>query len=189
MVIIKVLVKYLLITLILTFCTFPWNNSLGESEGYLFEGNTKVELKEKEKEINCITRLLWYEARGESKEGIKAVLSVVKNRTEHPKYPGSYCKVEQQPKQFSYFKKGRAYKIKPKNSTEETKLDYIQNLAYDAVHGRFDGVLPSSVIFYMRKELDAKRYLQVRYDKNGRVLTGVEGYTSIGTHRFYREVN
>lgn len=178
MVIIKVLFRYLLITLLLTFCTFPWNQSLGETEGFSLEGNSKVDLKYKEKEITCITRLLWYEARGEPNEGIKAVLSVVKNRTEHPKYPGSYCEVEQQPKQFSYFKKGRAYKIKPKNSTEETKLDYIQNLAYDAVHGRFEGVLPSSVIFYMRKELDASKY-----------LTRAEGYSRIGTHRFYKTVN
>lgn len=174
--------SYLTSVLLVAFCLFPVNNLHGDTEGFVLsapelEDRNKVTSIDK-KEMHCITRLLWYEARGESHEAIKAVLSVVKNRTVHPKFPSSYCKVEQQPKQFSYFRKGRSYEIKPKDSNEKKKLDFIRDLAYDAVSEKFQGDLPRNVIFYMNFKLNPKLHLK-----------DVKTFGKIGTHKFYAEAN
>jgi len=53
----------------------------------------------------CLEKTLHTEAIGEPVEGIIAVLHVVQNRLKHKDYPGTYCKVVLQPKQFSWFNK------------------------------------------------------------------------------------
>lgn len=50
----------------------------------------------------CLTVNLYYEARGESIKGMKAVAAVVYNRAESRVYPNSICKVIFQNKQFSW---------------------------------------------------------------------------------------
>lgn len=46
---------------------------------------------------------VWREARGESKRGKLLVASVVRNRSEDVRWPGTYAGVVTQPKQFSCF--------------------------------------------------------------------------------------
>ena len=123
-------------------------------------------------EYDCLRSILWHEARNQPSRGIKAVLSVVMNRKQHPDYPGTYCKIEKQPWQFSYVKQGKS-KINPK-PTEEKKLDEISELAYDAVVGDFKPTLPEDVLHYARKDIENS------WTKQKKV------YTIIQDHKFYQ---
>ena len=54
-------------------------------------------------EVECMTEAVYFEARGESPEGRKAVMEVILNRTNNPtKFPNTVCKVIKQKNQFSY---------------------------------------------------------------------------------------
>lgn len=59
-----------------------------------------------EKDISCLTlaQAAYYEARGEGDEGMKAVMSVILNRVDHPtkRFPASIEAVIKQGKEFSY---------------------------------------------------------------------------------------
>ena len=54
--------------------------------------------------VSCHTANIFYEARGESKEGMKAIAAVVINRTTSGKYPKDACMVIFQKNQFSWTK-------------------------------------------------------------------------------------
>jgi spore germination cell wall hydrolase CwlJ-like protein len=47
-------------------------------------------------EWECLTEALYFEARGESDPGVRAVAEVILNRVDHPEYPGSVCGVVNQ---------------------------------------------------------------------------------------------
>jgi len=49
----------------------------------------------------CAALCAWREARGEGRDGIRAVIHVIKNRCESPKFPNSWAEVVYQPLQFS----------------------------------------------------------------------------------------
>lgn len=103
----------------------------------------------KQQEKNCIKEALWHEARNQGYEGIVAVMSVIENRKNHPKYPGTYCSVIWQPKQFSYKQKGSGDKLDDQVSDyEKPVLHQINAVADQAVEGKFEPVLPSSVLWY-----------------------------------------
>lgn len=53
-------------------------------------------------ETQCLTRIIYHEARGERYTGQIAVGLVVKNRVLSNRYPDSICGVEADPYQFSY---------------------------------------------------------------------------------------
>lgn len=53
-------------------------------------------------ETQCLTRIIYHEARGESYSGRISVGLVVKNRVISPHFPNTICGVESQPNQFSY---------------------------------------------------------------------------------------
>lgn len=61
----------------------------------------------------CLARTIYFEARGESMRGQKAVAHVVLNRVEDPEFPDTICDVVQQggetpPCQFSWYCDGRS---------------------------------------------------------------------------------
>lgn len=124
-------------------------------------------------EYDCLKSILWHEARNQPSRGIKAVLSVVMNRKQHPDYPGTYCKIEKQPKQFSYLNRGKKPKIDPK-PTEEKVLAQIEFLAYTAVDGSFKPIFPENVLHYARKEVKNSWTEQKK------------AYTIIQDHVFYQ---
>jgi len=107
-------------------------------------------------EVQCLTEMLWYEARGESTSGMLAVLQVLKNRKESTKYPDSYCAIVHQPRQFSYrnhLKPGQKLQIrafKPLDKEMHTKVLY---LSIRAVLEGFEPVLDPSALWYARKEV------------------------------------
>lgn len=60
--------------------------------------------------LRCLTEALYFEARGESPAGQRAVAEVIMNRVDHPSFPKSVCGVVNQSGQFSY--KGRGLRMR-----------------------------------------------------------------------------
>lgn len=71
------------------------------SHSYL-DGNLKLSSSQ-QKELECLTKVVWYEARGESKRGKILVANVVQNRTTYGKpFATTICDVVYQRSQFSW---------------------------------------------------------------------------------------
>ena len=99
------------------------------------------------REKQCIIEALWHEARSEPEQGIRAVASVIVNRSKSKNYPDSFCRVIHQNKQFSYTHQIKNYVPKPKDS-EWYKYHTIVNVASEIVEGSFVPVVPSNVLWY-----------------------------------------
>lgn len=56
----------------------------------------------KDRQLECLAKNVYYESRGESYLGKVAVAVVTLNRTNHPKYPDTICRVVNQRKAFSW---------------------------------------------------------------------------------------
>lgn len=73
-------------------------------------------------DLYCMAANLYFEARGESELGQKAVAKVTTNRVKSKKYPNSVCKVVFQRKQFSWTHQEPWHKIqKALNGVEPSK--------------------------------------------------------------------
>lgn len=71
------------------------------SQSYL-DGNLKLTSSQR-KELDCLTKVIWYEARGESKRGKIIVANVVQNRTTYGKpFATTVCDVVYQRNQFAW---------------------------------------------------------------------------------------
>ena len=91
-----------------------------------------------EQEVDCITEAVYFEARGESVRGHKAVIEIILNRVDNQlDYPNKVCDVIYQKNQFSY----RLYDLKVNNKQlyndikEEVKthLFYVKILNLEQV--------------------------------------------------------
>lgn len=138
----------------------------------------KQEEKYKKQQKNCLKNALYYEARSEGKIGIIAVASVIENRKNSGKYPGEYCKVINQRKQFSYTLEGRPdVEAIERHLRAADKVAYVQvsQVADEMLEGRFEPVLPSGVMHYATKKIS-----------NAWVKTK-KIHATIGNHHFYKE--
>ena len=63
--------------------------------------------------LSCIAMAVYFEARGESTMGQRAVAEVIMNRVADPRWPSSACEVVKQSRQFSFYKAGKKYKTDP----------------------------------------------------------------------------
>jgi len=123
---------------------------------------------QQKKQIECLAEAIWYEARGEGRQGMIAVASVIKNRVKSSLYPDDFCKVIQQPKQFSFF--GMKLRKPNKNSNLYKEIRYI---AEDFVLNLEKISLPENVLWYHAEHVNP------RWAKN------LEKYDKIGNHVFY----
>jgi len=104
-----------------------------------------------EKEKACIIEALYYESRSEGINGITAVASVLYNRKNSNLYPGTYCKVVQQYKQFSYTLENKALGKALEASlpaSEEQVYSYIVHTSNSMLNGTFKPSLIPSVMWY-----------------------------------------
>lgn len=133
--------------------------------------------RQQEKEKQCIVEALHQEARGEAKEGLEAVLSVIYNRKHHRAFPSTFCKVIDQPKQFSYknhLAQGQRIKVEFKPTEKEVQKE-IQELAEKAVTGRFKPVFDKSVLWYHTKKVKPKWSRKM------------QKVAVVGNHKFFEE--
>ena len=72
----------------------------------------------------CMTANIFFEARGESLKGMKAVAKVTMNRVKSKKYPDSVCKVVFQKKQFSWTHQQKWSKIVQVMQGSVSKKDF-----------------------------------------------------------------
>lgn len=77
-------------------------------------------------EIDCLTKNIYYESRGEPIRGQKSVAQVTLNRVKSKGYPSSICHVVYQPNQFSWTKNKRKIKL-------ENSMNGAYNIANDAL--------------------------------------------------------
>lgn len=79
------------------------------------------------KELNCLAKNIYFEARGEGLKAMAAVGQVTRNRVGNDPFPTTYCKVVNQKSQFSWVKS------KPKVNKEDeswTRAQFIAKYTY-----------------------------------------------------------
>jgi len=120
------------------------------------------------KQRDCLTEALFAEAAGEPLEGKKAVLSVIHNRVQAKGFPGTYCKVVQAPKAFSYrnnLNKGEKALVKVKNPIDTKAYHQVQSLANEAALGNFKPTLEPSVLYYSQTHVNQRWMRTMRVAK------------------------
>lgn len=123
------------------------------------------------REVECLARNIYHEARGQSKEGQYAVAIVTKNRTESGKFPSTIEKVIKQPGQFSWYKGRGSERIRETEayaiSKEIAKNVLEENgTLYKEVHRKLSGAL-----YFCEKRVTIPRKRKVT--------------ARIGDHKFY----
>lgn len=131
--------------------------------------------------LQCLTANLYYEARGESELGMKAVAQVTMNRVKAKGFPSSVCAVVFQPRQFSWtHKKSHKDIQKALNGSTahlQPKDRQAYHLAYKTAKKALSGVLlvpqlKDSLYFHAK---GANPYWNSRFKKRA----------TIGAHVFY----
>lgn len=112
-----------------------------------------LDFHQQKKDMACLTEVVYFEALNQSKEGMKAVLTVILNRKQARGFPSSICGVVQQANQFSYRRSvdnGVVIKPQPVNHADKLALLKIQSLARSVVQGTFKPNLPKEVLWYTK---------------------------------------
>lgn len=84
-----------------------WNIPVPQWITNLSENISVEGTPEYRREVACVALAVYYESRGESVRGQRAVASVVMNRVRDPRFPDSACEVLLQRRQFSFMNGGR----------------------------------------------------------------------------------
>lgn len=126
------------------------------------------------RDLDCLTRAAYYEARGEGKEGMKAVVQVVLNRVRHPAFPNSVCGVVYQGSnratgcQFSFTCNGAM-----RGAVNRNAWDRAREVASKALTGQVFAAVGNSTHFHTTAVNPRWRHSLVRV-------------TQVGDHYFYR---
>lgn len=81
--------------------------------------------------LECMTANIFFEARGESLEGMKAVAKVTMNRVKSKRYPPTVCSTVFQPWQFSWVKQQKHATIQSVFSGDLRKFNKADRVAYE----------------------------------------------------------
>lgn len=119
-------------------------------------------------EVECLTKNLYHEARGESRKGQIAVALVTLNRVKSGKFPSTVCGVVYQAKQFSWTAKEP--KIKDRKKYKELER-LTRNVLLGKVHTDFTG----GSLWYHAEYVSPKW------------ADAFSRTTKVGRHIFYRE--
>lgn len=126
------------------------------------------------RDLDCLTRVAYYEARGEGAEGMRAVTQVVLNRVRHPAFPSSVCGVVYQGSnrstgcQFSFTCNGAM-----RGSVNRAAWDRARDIASAALSGKVFGAVGNATHFHTTSVSPGWRNRLVRV-------------TQVGDHYFYR---
>jgi len=124
-----------------------------------------------EKEITCLAKNIYFEARNEPREGKYGVAMVTMNRVASSKYPGNVCDVVYQYWQFSWFWDGLS--DEPKEGKAWTNSLWLAALIYD----NYDLGLADPT--------DGSLYYHAVY-VNPRWAPKLKLVKTIGLHKFYK---
>lgn len=101
-----------------------------------------------QKDLVCMARNVYHEARGEHMSGKAAVAQVVMNRVQSSSFPDDVCGVIDQPYQFQWTHDGRSDKVTVKNKRELENLKEIISISAHSLAGHFKGSLDGATYFY-----------------------------------------
>lgn len=79
-----------------------------------------------DKELDCLTMAVYYEAGNQTLTGKMAVANVIENRLDQRRYPDTYCEVVKQRNQFSFYWDGLPEPM-PKNSSKMEKQALLES--------------------------------------------------------------
>jgi spore germination cell wall hydrolase CwlJ-like protein len=124
----------------------------------------------KEKDIQCLTEAIYYEARGEPEKGQIAVAHVIKNRLKNNSAYKGFCRVVHQVGQFSYWNG----KKKLKKYRDKLALSNARRIAQLVVAKAVPDTSHSALYF---KKVGVK----------SKGFRGLVRTVRIGNHDFYRK--
>lgn len=133
------------------------------------------------REIRCIADNVWFEARGEGKEGWDAILTVMQSRIKDKRFPNEYCKVVKQKRknicQFSWVCDSRLNNSTKHRSTNLYReiYDYCETF-YQAPHYFIDEKIDGALYYHSNK---------VKRTALGKMKLSEP--VKVGNHYFYRE--
>lgn len=152
--------------------------AIGVNASQLERKQERLTFREKQYEFvdytqaKCLATNIYFEARGESKLGQKAVAWVTLNRVEDPKYPDTICDVVWDNKQFSWTHDGKSDVPTDKDAWLEAQLVAMQVLIDQQLNN--DDPTEGSVMFH---EASIKPYWRKEYEVTSR----------IDNHVFYKD--
>ncbi len=126
------------------------------------------------RDLDCLTQAVYYEARGEGRDGMKAVAQVVLNRARHPAFPRSVCGVVFQGAgrrtgcQFSFTCDGSM-----RGRVNRTAWDRARDIASSALSGSVYAGVGNATHFHTTGVSPQWRHSLVRVNQ-------------VGSHLFYR---
>ena len=129
---------------------------------------------EASRDLDCLTQAVYYEARGEGRDGMKAVAQVVLNRARHPAFPKSVCGVVFQGAnrstgcQFSFTCNGAM-----RGRVNSAAWDRARAIATSALSGEVFGAVGNATHFHTTGVSPQWRNSLVRVSQ-------------VGDHLFYR---
>ena len=133
-----------------------------------------TESREVRQEISCLSRAIYWEARGESERGMRAVAHVVMNRVEDGRWGRSVCAVVFHQRrgrcQFSWACT-RVRNVTPSNSPQWLMAQRMARSVYYEQPDITNGAL----------------YFHARYVRPSWRSAMIEVAENFGQHRFYRE--
>lgn len=152
--------------------------AIGVNASQLERKQERLTFREKQYEFvdytqaKCLATNIYFEARGESKLGQKAVAWVTLNRVEDPKYPDTICDVVWDNKQFSWTHDGKSDVPTDKDAWLEAQLVAMQVLIDQQLDN--DDPTEGSIMFH---EASIKPYWRKEYEVTSR----------IDNHVFYKD--
>jgi spore germination cell wall hydrolase CwlJ-like protein len=129
---------------------------------------------EASRDLECLTQAVYYEARGEGRNGMRAVAQVVLNRVRHPAFPKSVCGVVFQGAgrrtgcQFSFTCNGSM-----RGNVNRAAWDRARAIASSALSGSVYGEVGNATHFHTTAVSPQWRSSLIRV-------------TQVGSHLFYR---
>lgn len=129
---------------------------------------------EQSRDLECLTQAAYYEARGEGRDGMRAVAQVVLNRVRHPAFPKSVCGVVFQGAgrstgcQFSFTCNGSM-----RGNVNRAAWDRARDIASAALSGSVYGQVGNATHFHTTAVAPQWRNSLIRV-------------TQVGDHLFYR---
>ena len=121
---------------------------------------TIINLSYANNDMKCLARVIYHEARGESLEGQRLVAIVTLNRTKHPEFPKSICKVVYQKGQYEWTTKKNHRKYDKKSLALAKK-----------VYKSYRKGMYKNITFFNKSGFKNKRLAYVK---------------KVGSHKFYR---
>lgn len=119
------------------------------------------------KDVHCLAKNIYHEARGEPLEGQLAVAQVTMNRLRHPNFAGSVCGVVYEYKQFSWTLE------KPKKIADQRAWDSAIKLSKLVLSNQVENPKLKTALYFHTRQIRP-------YWSKGKRIVAV-----IGNHIFY----